>query len=382
MEQSYSKYYCCPQCKQNLSIETIEEKAAPSTGASEDSKSIKTGILLCANCRVWYPILNYVPVFYIFFLEEIHGLFAREHQDTLGQFSEYSPPKGAAEKGELRTLQSFSQQWKSNSNSNSNLNFIHTFEEQKAIAKDVYLLWHDNPPKEVQTILDVGCGMGIEARALQSISANAKVFGVDFNTGLLTIGEEVDINPNVTICMASLFHLPFVNQSFDLVYSHGVLHHTYSTHKAFETISEYVKSGGFLQIHIYAHEDMFGRSNFPIFSRIMFGFEMVARPILSRLPRVLQRLVISLLAFCTHPLFLIAHSDKKAGEHRFKFNDTRFVLYDWLTPPFAYKHSFNEVFEWFEGLNFTYTPHSPSAYRRITNKPHHGIGILGKRLTD
>ena len=120
MELSYSKYYCCPQCRQNLSVESIEETVITYNGTlsiegcaePEERKAIKTGLFLCASCRVWYPVLNYVPVFFIFFIEEIHGLFAQKYKNTLERFSEYSPPQNSPEKGELRSLQSFSQQWK------------------------------------------------------------------------------------------------------------------------------------------------------------------------------------------------------------------------------------------------------------------------------
>ena len=62
-------------------------------------------------------------------------------------------------------------------------------------------------------------------------------------------------NPRFHIVQASVFAPPFRGGAFDVVYSHGVLHHTYSTRVAFSHIAKLPKPvNGMLFIWLYSHE--------------------------------------------------------------------------------------------------------------------------------
>jgi hypothetical protein len=61
--------------------------------------------------------------------------------------------------------------------------------------------------------------------------------------------------------------------------------------------------------------------------------------------------------------------------------NTEHALRDWLSPRYAHRHSYNEVFEWFENLGFIVVEvQSPAAYRDLFRKQLWGIGVSGKKV--
>ena len=89
----------------------------------------------------------------------------------------------------------------------------------------------------------VGCGFGMESLSLRNVTG-AEVFGTDLNLSLLNSGPKFPVQPFVHTAIASLFALPYEKQTFNVVYSHGVLHHTYSTKDAFESVYARMAPGG------------------------------------------------------------------------------------------------------------------------------------------
>ena len=69
----------------------------------------------------------------------------------------------------------------------------------------------------IQTCLEVGCGDGFGMYYMQSLG---HVFGCDISRPMLRR------NPlQQTVAEADIYHLPYANKSFDLVYCWEVLHH-------------------------------------------------------------------------------------------------------------------------------------------------------------
>ena len=80
------KKLCCPMCKGHLTLETIEkenielqEKELSNKNCDSGTEEvIKEGLLICNNCKVWYPVSNYIPVMLVF-TTSFHDHFAKQH---------------------------------------------------------------------------------------------------------------------------------------------------------------------------------------------------------------------------------------------------------------------------------------------------------------
>lgn len=73
--------------------------------------------------------------------------------------------------------------------------------------------------RDIQSVLEVGCGCGQRMRALiAGARKTIRVVGIDCNEKALAISSQYA----ETVC-CSAFHLPFGDKSFDLVYTSGTL---------------------------------------------------------------------------------------------------------------------------------------------------------------
>jgi ubiquinone/menaquinone biosynthesis C-methylase UbiE len=105
--------------------------------------------------------------------------------------------------------------------------------------------WHG------RKILEVGCGAGTDL--LQFARVGADVHAVDLSphsvelakTRLKIYGFKGEIQE------ADAEHLPFPDNTFDLIYSWGVIHHTPDTAAAVKEIHRVLKPGGQIRIMIY-----------------------------------------------------------------------------------------------------------------------------------
>src|SRR5262245_34768420 len=101
-------------------------------------------------------------------------------------------------------------------------------------------------------ILECGCGTGQLTNFL-SIS-NRTVFGTDICVNSLRLGhafKQKNGLGNAHFLQMNLFRPIFKRDSFDLVVSNGVLHHTSDPFRAFQSIATLVKPNGYLLIGLY-----------------------------------------------------------------------------------------------------------------------------------
>jgi SAM-dependent methyltransferase len=109
-------------------------------------------------------------------------------------------------------------------------------------------------------VLEAGCGTGQLSNYL-GLKKGRTVFGVDMCLNSLKLGQDFKTRNNadhVAFLQMNLFRPIFKHESFDLVISNGVLHHTADPYLAFETISRLVKKGGHIIVGLYsAHGRIF-----------------------------------------------------------------------------------------------------------------------------
>lgn len=194
-------------------------------------------------------------------------------------------------------------------------------------------------------VLDVGCGMGRFADI--AVRWGAHVVGVDLSVAAQVAARNL-AGREATIFQADVFRLPFAPESFDVIYSIGVLHHTPDCEKAFKALPGLLKPGGKIAIWLY--------SRYNAWYRMSDVYRKVTRRMPPRLLHTLCYGVIPL--YGIHqvlrkiPLFGRPASGALAYMIPMAFHKdpTLRVLdtFDWYSPWYQSKHTYEEVFRWFE----------------------------------
>jgi ubiquinone/menaquinone biosynthesis C-methylase UbiE len=107
-----------------------------------------------------------------------------------------------------------------------------------------------------QDVLEIGGGIGTDLA--QFAAHGARVTDVDLAAGHLRLTEE---NFRLRGLQGRFIHrdaesLPFPDESFDLVYSHGVLHHTPNTRAVVAEIRRVLRPGGRAIVMLYAENSL------------------------------------------------------------------------------------------------------------------------------
>jgi len=195
-------------------------------------------------------------------------------------------------------------------------------------------------------VLDVGCGMGRFAEV--ATRWGARVVGVDLSAAAEVAARNLADRDFVAF-QADVMALPFAPESFDCVYSIGVLHHTPDCEKAFKNLPQYVKPGGSLAVWLYSgynnwyrFSDQYRKISHRVPVRQLHSFLRVAVPCLYTLDRGLRAVPV-----VGRPLAGIVH-------HILPVNLTRnpelriLDTLDWYSPKYQSKHTYEQVFRWFE----------------------------------
>jgi SAM-dependent methyltransferase len=116
-------------------------------------------------------------------------------------------------------------------------------------------------------ILEIGCGLGTVGA--QFAKAGADYTGVDLTDAAVELAQrrfELFELPG-TFQSADAENLSFADESFDLVYSHGVLHHTPDTAKAISEVHRVLRPGGRAIVMLYHRNSYNYRVNISLLRR-------------------------------------------------------------------------------------------------------------------
>jgi ubiquinone/menaquinone biosynthesis C-methylase UbiE len=116
-------------------------------------------------------------------------------------------------------------------------------------------------------VLEIGCGLGTDGA--QFAKAGADYTGVDLTGAAVELSrkhfELFNLPGNFETADAE--KLDFADESFDLVYSHGVLHHTPDTAKAIREIHRVLRPGGRAIVMLYHRNSYNYRVNISLLRR-------------------------------------------------------------------------------------------------------------------
>jgi len=116
-------------------------------------------------------------------------------------------------------------------------------------------------------VLEIGCGLGTDGA--QFAKAGADYTGVDLTEAAVELAQkrfEISGLPG-KFQTADAENLEFADESFDLVYSHGVLHHTPDTARAVREIHRVLRPRGRAVVMLYHRDSYNFRVNISVLRR-------------------------------------------------------------------------------------------------------------------
>ena len=205
-------------------------------------------------------------------------------------------------------------------------------------------------PEELQgkLALDVGCGMGRFAEV--ATRWGARVVGVDLSAAAEVAAKNLAAREFVAF-QADAFALPFAPESFDVIYSVGVLHHTPDCEAAVKSLEKYLKPGGILAVWLYSgynkwyrFSDFWRRYTSRMKPETLHSVLKVAVPVLYNTQAGLRKipLVGDPIAGMVHHVFPV----NRQGDAEARMLDT----FDWYSPKYQSKHTYEQVFRWYEAM--------------------------------
>jgi uncharacterized protein YbaR (Trm112 family)/SAM-dependent methyltransferase len=327
-----------------LSNEALQLIKALGLDASLFDRDIVTGVLLNRSRKIFYPIYKGVPRLLVF-PTGVTRQFVKEYAERLArELPGYTLPQGTPPPGEEDILRSFSNEWVSY-DWNPDAYWNVSAEDMHRSMR--FLLDLDRKPVRRKRILEVGIGIGGIADYV-SRSEESELVGVDLSYAVDAAYRNFGRNPFLHIVQASAFSPPFEDNTFDLVYSQGVIMCTYSTKAAFDRLARLPKKEGRLYIWVYSHYD----EERTLVRRILMGMERIIRPVVWPLPDGLQTVALAPLV----PLYMFYQNVVR------RYSDKRNIKYGWreaihaardrFTPRYVHRHSEEEVSGWFREAGY------------------------------
>jgi arsenite methyltransferase len=225
--------------------------------------------------------------------------------------------------------------------------------------------------RQFPRILDAGCGNGRDVKRIaQLCTQHTVVVGLDISDAIDVALENTRGMGNVSFTRGDILNNDLPEAWFDCIYSNGVLHHTPSTREALASLVRLLKPGGEVMFTIY-------RKKGPIRE---FADDLVREAIQHLTPEQawkemegithLGKALSDLNAEIEIPEIKTLGID--GGKHNvqrliyytmlkcywrdsFTFQENVHVNYDWYYPKFAWRHTKEEVREWFKELNLEET---------------------------
>lgn len=349
------KRLCCPLCKGKLELAAFQEArvelseedkalaGAQGLFDSDFNRYVEAGLLLCHSCKMWFPVSRGLPVL-LPYETSLHAEFVSEFRPAIARLPvTYGFPARQPVPGERFVLNSFSKEW---------LDYDYDGVIWELSYDDLgerFVKEMGLPPagKNRLDYLEMGCGLGITTY-LAYTKYKADAVGVDLSLAALRASQKYKTNPFLHFVQASVFYLPFPAESFDLLYSRGVLHHTYSTRKAFQAVARCCRPEGRFYLWVYGKASI----QETLFRRIAYTGEALTRPLLSRSPDSWLAQAFLACMGVGYLAYNACHGLWNPEIQPLNFRRAVHAARDRFTPRFAHRHATEEVLSWFQQAGF------------------------------
>jgi uncharacterized protein YbaR (Trm112 family)/SAM-dependent methyltransferase len=376
----------CPCCQGRLDITTLEEHQVQlkpeeytqgeKLGIQSDkfNKYVESGMLLCEHCKYWFPILYGLPVM-LPYKTPITEEFIGKNKNHINKFADkYTVPKGTPKPGEQFVLRSFSKEWLEYEYDGIIWGWSYEDREKTLLTE----MGVESGEITGAKFIEIGCGLGITTDFAQK-NYQGDAVGVDLSLAVLKATNHFRDNPFLHFAQATLFQPPFQKKYFDLMYSHGVLHHTYSTKEAFHSVAPYCKDDGWAYIWVYGR----GGQTESWDRKLGHYAEVLLRPVLSRMPTSVVTTALSPIAL-GYIIFNFILRLNNPTLQTYNFSRALHAARDRFTPRFASRHSYNEVESWFNEFGFKNIQRID--WQKVSPAVHalfrRSVGVRGQRKID
>jgi arsenite methyltransferase len=235
--------------------------------------------------------------------------------------------------------------------------------------------------------LDAGCGSGFSSSLWLNPSwqgaGDAQWVGADISEAIDVAQEYLGSIPGTHFIQGDILQLPLRDETFDAIFSDGVLHHTPSTERALKSLARLLVKGGEILFYVYR-----------VKSPIREFTDDYIRDAISTLPpaeawdslRPLTKLGQALAELKTEievpediPLMGIKagrydvqrliywHFAKLYWRESFSFEENNHVNFDWYHPRYAWRHTEDEIRRWCDEAGLT--------IKRFDDKQESGFSV-------
>jgi arsenite methyltransferase len=224
-------------------------------------------------------------------------------------------------------------------------------------------------------VLDAGCGGGMTTSLWLDKSwqgnGQAQWYGVDISAAIDVAQERLGAIPGTNFIQADILQLPFREQTFDTIFSEGVLHHTPSTERAVKSLVALLEPGGEIMFYVYRKKSPIREFSDDYIRDVVSqydpeqGWEML-RP-LTKLAKALSDLHAEVEVPEDIPYLGIRagrydvqrliywHIMKLYWRDTFTFEENNHVNFDWYHPKYAFRHTEEEIRGWCDESKLTIT---------------------------
>lgn len=220
---------------------------------------------------------------------------------------------------------------------------------------------------ERDSVVDIGCGSGFSSSLFlesPSWTGHAMWVGVDISEAIDVARERLRSIPNTHFVQGDALQVPLRDESFDIVFSEGVLHHTPSTHDALLSAARVLRSGGEACIYVYKKKspireftDDYVRERIAPLSDeeawdAMRSLTELGRALAETKAKVELKVDVPLLGIAagTHDVQRLIYWNvaKLYWNEALGFEENVHINFDWYRPRYAHRHTEAEVRQWCE----------------------------------
>jgi SAM-dependent methyltransferase len=135
--------------------------------------------------------------------------------------------------------------------------FYADVEQAKLRLEPHEVAFADFPAWRGRDVLEIGCGVGVDTTRFAR--AGAYVTAIDLTDAAVSLARGLLALEHLdgTVIVADAESLPFADESFDLVYSWGVLHHTPDIGLALAEARRVLRPGGEARVMLYGRRSLF-----------------------------------------------------------------------------------------------------------------------------